>query len=66
MIKDYQTKDIKKTKTKKPDFKDGIFWVTYSDNIATYNFYWKGKQKSSSSKEEAEVLLKELKSEEKT
>ena len=60
MKKDYQTKDIKATKTKKvKEVKEGVI---FEDN-EIYKFVWKGETHGFTKLENAEIALKRTKGE---
>lgn len=60
MKKDYQTKDIKATKTKKvEEVKEGVI---FEDN-EVYKFVWKGETHGFTKLENAEIALKRTKGE---
>jgi hypothetical protein len=60
MKKDYQTKDIKATKTKKvKEVKEGVI---FEDN-EVYKFIWKGETHGFTKLENAEIALKRTKGE---
>ena len=60
MKKDYQTKDIKATKTKKvKEVKEGVI---FEDN-EVYKFVWKGETHGFTKLENAEIALKRTKGE---
>lgn len=60
MKKDYQTKDIKATKTKKvEEVKEGVI---FEDN-EVYKFIWKGETHGFTKLENAEIALKRIKGE---